>query len=70
MEPPRPGEREPYGERESYLAKRQRWSGLWNGVVIGMGLGVLFSGSPIGLLPLVLGIVVEVVQRRRSGREQ
>ena len=62
MDPPLPS------EQESFLIKRQRWSGLWNGVVIGMGLGWLLQYQLIGILPLVLGIVMEVIQRRRPYR--
>ena len=45
--------------------KRQRWSGLWNGVVIGMGLSWLLLQQWIGIFPLVLGIFMEVIQRKR-----
>ena len=62
MEPPLPG------ERESYYVKRQRWSGLWNGVVIGMGLAWLLTNDFRGILPLALGIGMEVFQRRRPYR--
>ena len=50
---------------EGNFIKRQRWSGLWNGVVIGMGLGWLLWGSLIGILPLALGIGMEWMQRKR-----
>ena len=56
------------GEEEmqeiNYL-KRHRWSGLWNGVVIGMGVAWLLLGQPIGLLPVGLGIGLEWTQRKR-----
>ncbi|MFH1560381.1 MAG: hypothetical protein ABID84_03100 [Chloroflexota bacterium] len=55
---------------ESNFIKRQRWSGLWNGVVIGMGLSWLLLGQYIGVLPLALGIVMEVMQRKRLDRVQ
>jgi hypothetical protein len=50
--------------------KRQRWSGLWNGVVIGMGLGWILWGSLIGIFPLALGIGIEWRQHKRLSREQ
>ena len=56
MEEQRPG---------SSSIKRQRWSGLWNGVVIGMGLSWILLGQWIGIFPLVLGIIMEVIQRKR-----
>ena len=55
---------------DSSFMKRQRWSGLWNGVVIGMGLGWLLWGSVIGIFPLALGIGIEYMQRKRLSREQ
>ena len=51
--------------QEITLLKRQRWSGMWNGVVIGMGLGWIMLGVFIGILPLALGIVMEIMTRRR-----
>ena len=57
-------QRPEYGIVGPFL-KRQRWSGLWNGVVIGMGLGWLLWGSFIGMLPLALGIGMEWMQRKR-----
>ena len=57
----------PIMEQESQgvsYAKRQRWSGLWNGVVIGMGLAWILFGQLIGVLPLGLGIIMEIMQRR------
>jgi len=51
----------------SGLIKRQRWSGLWNGVVIGMGLSWLLLQQWIGIFPLLLGIFMEVMQRKRLG---
>ena len=51
--------------QETSLIKRQRWSGLWNGVVIGMGFGWILFGQYIGIIPLAVGIGVEVMQRKR-----
>ena len=59
------GEQRPEYDIVGPLLKRQRWSGLWNGVVIGMGLGWLLWGSLIGILPLALGIGMEWMQRKR-----
>ena len=49
----------------SSFIKRQRWAGLWNGVVIGMGLSWILLQQWIGIFPLVLGIFMEVMQRKR-----
>ena len=49
----------------SSFMKRQRWAGLWNGVVIGMGLSWILLQQWIGIFPLVLGIFMEVMQRKR-----
>lgn len=54
--------------QENYLLKRHRWSALWNGVVIGMGVGTLMAlgaNGVLGILPLGLGIAMEVLQRKR-----
>jgi hypothetical protein len=52
--------------------KRQRMSALWNGVIIGIGVGTLMSvglgGGLLVILPLGLGIGVEVMQRKRMSR--
>ena len=58
-------------EDSSFITK-QRWSALWNGVIIGMGFFTLLSPplNPLGLLPLGLGIVLERMQRKRLTRDQ
>ena len=56
--------------QEINYVKRHRWSGLWNGVVIGMGFGMLLAGGIIGILPLVLGVSLEWTQRRRLDKAQ
>ena len=56
--------------QEINYVKRHRWSGLWNGVVIDMGMAWLLLGAPIGLLPLGLGIGLEWRQRKRLDRDQ
>lgn len=56
--------------QNSSFLKRQRWSGLWNGVVIGMGLSWLLSGGFIGILPLAVGVVMEILQRKRLDSAQ
>jgi len=54
--------------QEIDYVKRHRWSGLWNGVVIGMGLAWLLLGAYIGLLPLAMGIGLEWTQRKRLNK--
>jgi hypothetical protein len=58
----------------SLIIKRHRMSSLWNGVIIGIGVGTLMSvgleGGVLAILPLGLGIGVEVMQRKRINREQ
>ena len=54
---------------EVSLIRSQRWGGLWNGVVIGMGVGWLLFMLPIGVIPLVLGIVIERRQLRVLDRD-
>jgi hypothetical protein len=57
--------------QEINYVKRHRWSALWNGVVIGMGVFLLILvGHPIGLLPIALGIGLEWTHRKRLDREQ
>ena len=56
--------------QELNCVKRHRWSGLWNGVVIGMGVAWLLLGAPIGLLPMGLGIGLEWSQRKRLDKAQ
>ena len=46
------------------LARRQRWSGMWNGIVIGMGIGWVILGNALGFLPIGMGIALEIIQRR------
>ena len=55
-------------ELEANRIKRHRWTALWNGVVIGMGVSMLLTVSPLGVIPLVMGIGLEVVHRRRLNR--
>lgn len=51
---------------EISLIKRQRRSALWNGVVLGMGLGwIIYNGHVLGILALVLGIILEILTRRQ-----
>ena len=54
--------------------KQHRWSGFWNGVVIGMGLGWIFGGDSsmafaMGCFPVVLGICMEIIQQRHLNEE-
>ena len=57
---------------DSGFIKRHRMSAMWNGVVIGMGFAWLLLllpvGNPIGIIPLALGIFMEVTQRKRLKR--
>ncbi len=65
MEEQRPEEQRPEEQRPGIgFTKRHRWSGLWNGVVIGMGLSWIIAGQTLGVFPLILGIIMEVMQRR------
>ena len=54
----------------SSFIKRQRWAGLWNGVVIGMGLSWILLQQWIGIFPLALGIFMEVMQRKRLDKRE
>ena len=55
---------------EISLIKRQRRSALWNGVVLGMGLGwIIYNGHVLGILALVLGIILEILTRRQMKAE-
>jgi hypothetical protein len=50
---------------------RHRWSALWNGVIIGMGISGFMSGLGLfAIIPFVMGIGLEVMQRKRLTREQ
>lgn len=62
------------GQGITKTIKQHRWSGFWNGVVIGMGLGWIFGGGSnmavvMGLFPVVLGICMEVIQQRHLNEE-
>ena len=49
----------------------QRWSALWNGVIIGMGItGVLGGLGLFSIIPLAMGIGLEVMQRKRLTRQK
>lgn len=50
---------------EINFVKRQRLSGVWNGVIIGMGISYILAGLILGILPLVMGIGLEYFQRKR-----
>ena len=56
--------------QEIDIIKNHRWSGLWNGVVIGMGVGYLLSGLVLGILPIVMGLGIEFLQRKRLNNIQ
>ncbi|MBI4233207.1 MAG: hypothetical protein HY686_02065 [Chloroflexi bacterium] len=48
---------------------RQRWSAMWNGIVIGLGIGMLPTRAlPVGLIIVALGVGLEWWQRRRMRR--
>ena len=50
------------------VIKNHRWSGPWNGVVIGMGVGYLLSGLILGALPIAMGLVIEILQRKKLSK--
>ena len=64
---------EEQGPDNSFI-KRHRMSALWNGVIIGIGVGTLLSVGPgagiLAIIPLGLGIGVEWMQRKRLDRAQ
>ena len=55
-------------EPSASLDKRQRMSGLMNGVVIGIGIGSIMVSPVIAILLICLGIGTEVLQRMRLNR--
>ena len=50
--------------------KRHRWTAMWNGVVIGMGAFMLIGGLVLGIIPLIMGIGLEVLHRKRLDKQQ
>ncbi len=50
--------------------KRHRWTALWNGVVIGMGAFMIIGGFVLGIVPLIMGIGLEVMHRKRLDKKQ
>lgn len=50
--------------------KRHRWTAMWNGVVIGMGAFMLIGGFVLGIVPLIMGIGLEVLHRKRLDKQQ
>ena len=57
-------------ERELGRIKRHRWTAMWNGVVIGMGAFMIIGGFVLGIIPLIMGIGLEVMHRKRLDRQQ
>ena len=62
-------------EQMLHHIKRHRWTAMWNGVVIGMGafmtLAAVSGGAPpLGIIPLALGIGLEVMHRKRLDKQQ
>ena len=55
---------------ELHIVKRHRWSALLNGVVIGFGIVSIMSGAFVGILPLAVGVGIEVWQRNRLSSSQ
>ena len=45
--------------------KRQRWSAVMNGFLIGFGVSQFLFAIPFGIFPLAVGIGMEVWQRRK-----
>ena len=45
---------------------RHRWTALWNGLIIGMGIIYIVIGNFLGVVLLAVGIGMEVWHRRRA----
>ena len=52
--------------RGPWTVGRHRWTALWNGLIIGMGIMYALIGNFPGIVLLALGIGMELWQRRRS----
>ncbi len=55
--------------RGRWTIARHRWTAVWNGIIIGMGIVYLLLGNFLGMVLLAVGIGMEYWQRRRA-REQ
>ena len=42
---------------------------MWNGVVIGMGAFMIIGGFVLGIVPLVMGIGMEILHRKRLEKQ-
>ena len=49
---------------------RHRWQALINGLVIGLGVGSIVGGQPLGILFIGVGIGMEYWHRQRMKRGQ
>ncbi|MBI2935965.1 MAG: hypothetical protein HYY31_04050 [Chloroflexi bacterium] len=47
----------------------QRWSALWNGIIIGLGVGNLPIYLPFGVVFILVGVGLEYWQRKRLRKE-
>ena len=70
-----PQEQMDESEQRLHAIKRHRWTAMWNGVVIGMGAFMTlaaFTGGvlPLGVIPLILGVGLEVLHRRRLDKQR
>ena len=48
----------------------QRWRALINGVVIGLGVGSIITGQPLGVLFIPVGAGMEYWHRKRLNRDR
>ncbi len=48
----------------------QRWRALINGVVIGLGVGSIITGQPLGILFIAVGAGMEYWHRKRLNRDR
>ena len=48
----------------------QRWSAMWNGIIIGLGVGYIAFNPLFGVIFIALGGGLEYWQRKRMQREE
>ena len=63
---------EPSPSQEPVDLGRHRWRAMWNGIVIGIGLGYIIPTPPavgIGIVFIGVGVGVEYWQRKRLKRQ-
>ena len=49
---------------------RHRWTALWNGLIIGMGIIYIVIGNFLGVVLLAVGIGMAVWHRRRAKSQE